>query len=188
MNFCKCGHVCLIRRCTLVLIHPLLQQIGQAATAVEQLLRALWHSEFQCRYGSYRTGIILLADIGLEFGMTKHCKRILEEIMPQVRSPSMQCRMNLTPRCRSLMATISSSVLWHALLLRAASSQQGSSHRNPYVKPYHISKLLRKTMRRSRYCVHSRMCSSWFPCCTTTWTWSKKETHLQRGTSRPRRP
>lgn len=61
-----------------------MRQIGQAATAVEQLLRALWHSEFLCRYGSYRTGIILLADIGLEFGMTKHCKRILEEIMPQV--------------------------------------------------------------------------------------------------------
>jgi anaphase-promoting complex subunit 5 len=51
---------------------------------VEQLLRALWHSEFQCRYGSYRTAIILLADVGLEFGMTKRCKRILEEIMPQV--------------------------------------------------------------------------------------------------------
>jgi len=61
-----------------------MRQIGQAATAVEQLLRALWHSEFRCRYGSYRTGIILLADIGLEFGMTKHSKRILEEIMPQV--------------------------------------------------------------------------------------------------------
>ncbi|KAH9027662.1 hypothetical protein EDB84DRAFT_1272610 [Lactarius hengduanensis] len=61
-----------------------MRQIGQAATAVEQLLKALWHSEFQCRYGSYRTGIILLADIGLEFGMTKHCKRILEEVMPQL--------------------------------------------------------------------------------------------------------
>ena len=47
-------------------------------------MRALWHSEFQCRYGSYRTAIILLADVGLEFGMTKRCKRILEEIMPQV--------------------------------------------------------------------------------------------------------
>jgi len=61
-----------------------MRQVGQAATAMEQLLRALWHSEFQCRYGSYRTAIILLADVGLEFGMTKHCKRILEEIMPQV--------------------------------------------------------------------------------------------------------
>ena len=60
------------------------QHVGQAATAVEQLLRALWHSEFQCRYGSYRTAIILLADVGLEFGLTRRCKRILEEIMPQV--------------------------------------------------------------------------------------------------------
>jgi len=61
-----------------------MRQVGQATTAVEQLLRTLWHSEFQCRYGSYRTGIILLADVGLEFGMTKRCKRILEEIMPQI--------------------------------------------------------------------------------------------------------
>jgi len=61
-----------------------MRQVGQAATAVEQLLRTLWHSEFQCRYGSYRTGIILLADVSLEFGMTKRCKRILEEIMPQI--------------------------------------------------------------------------------------------------------
>lgn len=69
------------------LLIPWQQRVGQAATAVEQLLRALWHSEFQCRYGSYRTAIILLADVGLEFGMTKRCKRILEEIMPQVSGP-----------------------------------------------------------------------------------------------------
>jgi anaphase-promoting complex subunit 5 len=68
------------------------QQVGQASTAVEQLLRALWHSEFQCRYGSYRTAIILLADVGLEFGMTKRCKRILEEIMPQVNRLFMRRR------------------------------------------------------------------------------------------------
>ncbi|KAI0273378.1 hypothetical protein BC834DRAFT_965918 [Gloeopeniophorella convolvens] len=61
-----------------------MREVGQAATAVEQLLKALWHSEFQCRYGSYRTGIVLLADVGLEFGMTKRCKRIIEEIMPQI--------------------------------------------------------------------------------------------------------
>jgi anaphase-promoting complex subunit 5 len=71
------------------------QQVGQAATAVEQLLRALWHSEFQCRFGSYRTAIILLADVGLEFGMTKRCKRILEEIMPQVSDPIIGLRTNL---------------------------------------------------------------------------------------------
>lgn len=51
---------------------------------VEKLLVALWHAEFQCRYGLYRSGLILLADIALEFGMTKKSRRILEEIMPQV--------------------------------------------------------------------------------------------------------
>jgi anaphase-promoting complex subunit 5 len=74
---------------------PWQQQVGQATAAVEQLLRALWHSEFQCRYGSYRTAIILLADVGLEFGMTKHCKRILEEIMPQVSGLSIRRQMIL---------------------------------------------------------------------------------------------
>ncbi|KAF8258613.1 hypothetical protein EI94DRAFT_1621071 [Lactarius quietus] len=69
---------------TVSIIRDPLYEFLQMRAPVEQLLRALWHSEFQCRYGSYRTGIILLADIGLEFGMTKHCKRILEEIMPQV--------------------------------------------------------------------------------------------------------
>lgn len=53
-------------------------------TCIEQLLTALWHAEFQCRYGLYRTAIILLADIGLEFGMTKWCRRLIDEIMPQV--------------------------------------------------------------------------------------------------------
>ena len=81
------------------LLMPWQQQVGQAATAVEQLLRALWHSEFQCRYGSNRTAIILLADVGLEFGMTKRCKRILEEIMPQVSGPIIKCQTILMHRC-----------------------------------------------------------------------------------------
>jgi hypothetical protein len=51
---------------------------------VDKLLVALWHAEFQCRYGLYRSGLILLADISLEFGMTKKSRRMLEEIMPQV--------------------------------------------------------------------------------------------------------
>jgi hypothetical protein len=34
---------------------------------------------------SYRTGIILLADVGLEFGLTKRCRKMVDEIMPQVR-------------------------------------------------------------------------------------------------------
>jgi hypothetical protein len=60
------------------------QQHYQASTAIESLLRALWHAEFLCHYDSYRIGIILLADVGLEFGMSKRCRRILDEIMPQV--------------------------------------------------------------------------------------------------------
>ncbi|KAJ7582745.1 hypothetical protein C8J56DRAFT_791650 [Mycena floridula] len=57
---------------------------GLSAHAIEQLLTALWHSEFLFRLPLYRTAIILLADVGLEFGMSKRCRRILEEIMPQV--------------------------------------------------------------------------------------------------------
>jgi len=56
----------------------------QGSAIVDKLLVALWHAEFQCRYGLYRSGLILLADIGLEFGMTKKSRRMLEEIMPQV--------------------------------------------------------------------------------------------------------
>ena len=62
-----------------------LQQHDKAVSGVEHLLRALWHSEFLCRFNLYRTGIILLADVGLEFGMSKRSKQLLEEIMPQVR-------------------------------------------------------------------------------------------------------
>ncbi|EDR14280.1 uncharacterized protein LACBIDRAFT_305954 [Laccaria bicolor S238N-H82] len=67
-------------------LHSVLQirQTDQAQTAVEHLLRGLWDSEFLCRLNHYRTGIILLADIGLEFGISKRSKRILEEIMPQI--------------------------------------------------------------------------------------------------------
>ncbi|KAG9318449.1 hypothetical protein JVU11DRAFT_540 [Chiua virens] len=57
---------------------------GQAVTAIQPLLQSLWHAEFQGRFPLYRVGTILLADIGLEFGMTKHCKRLLEGILPQV--------------------------------------------------------------------------------------------------------
>ncbi|OCH95526.1 hypothetical protein OBBRIDRAFT_816439 [Obba rivulosa] len=60
--------------------------VDQAHTCIELLLTALWYAEFQGRYGLYRTAIILLADVGLEFGMTKWCRRILEEIMPQIVS------------------------------------------------------------------------------------------------------
>ncbi|KIL69717.1 hypothetical protein M378DRAFT_68525 [Amanita muscaria Koide BX008] len=61
-----------------------MRQYDQASATIEHLLRALWHSEFLCHYDSYRIGIILLADIGLEFGMTKRCRRILDEVMSQI--------------------------------------------------------------------------------------------------------
>jgi len=53
-------------------------------SGIDHLLKALWHSEFLCRFALYRTGIILLADISLEFGMSKRSRQILEEVMPQV--------------------------------------------------------------------------------------------------------
>lgn len=49
------------------------------------LLRALWHSEFLFRLHEYRTGIILLADVGLEFGMSKRSRSLVDDIMPQVK-------------------------------------------------------------------------------------------------------
>ena len=57
----------------------------QSHASVDQLLTALWHAEYHGRYNLYRTAITLLADVGLEFGMTKWCKRVLDEVMPQVR-------------------------------------------------------------------------------------------------------
>ncbi|EIN07406.1 hypothetical protein PUNSTDRAFT_105115 [Punctularia strigosozonata HHB-11173 SS5] len=61
-----------------------LKRVDQGAQAVEPLLVALWKSEFQGRFGLYRTAIVMLADISLEFGWTKKARRIIEEIMPQV--------------------------------------------------------------------------------------------------------
>ncbi|KZT11383.1 uncharacterized protein LAESUDRAFT_755040 [Laetiporus sulphureus 93-53] len=61
-----------------------MREVDQAHAWVEPLLTALWHAEFHGTYGLYRTAIIILADIGLEFGMTKWSRRLIEEIMPQV--------------------------------------------------------------------------------------------------------
>ncbi|KAJ6630768.1 hypothetical protein B0H10DRAFT_2160163 [Mycena sp. CBHHK59/15] len=59
-------------------------QCDQATNAIERLLTVLWHSEFLGRLNLYRTGIILLADVGLNYGMSKRSRRILDEIMPQI--------------------------------------------------------------------------------------------------------
>lgn len=60
------------------------EKCGQATAGIEHLLRALWHSEFLFRLHEYRTGVILLADAGLEFGMSKRSRMLVEGIMPQV--------------------------------------------------------------------------------------------------------
>ena len=67
----------------------------QSHASVDQLLTALWHAEYHGRYHLYRTAIILLADVGLEFGMTKWCKRLLDEVMPQVGF--VQCLRHILP-------------------------------------------------------------------------------------------
>ncbi|KAK0466412.1 uncharacterized protein EV420DRAFT_1261755 [Desarmillaria tabescens] len=56
----------------------------QSPTAVHHLLTSLWHSEFLLRLNLYRTSIIMLADVGLELGLTKRSRRMLERIMPQL--------------------------------------------------------------------------------------------------------
>ncbi|CAK5277710.1 unnamed protein product [Mycena citricolor] len=48
-----------------------MKQCDQATSTMDDLLTALWHSEFLGRLSSYRTGIILLADVSLEFGMSQ---------------------------------------------------------------------------------------------------------------------
>ncbi len=60
------------------------QRQGQATIGIEQLLKALWNSEFLFRLHEYRTAIILLADVGLEFGMSKRSRSLVDDIMPQV--------------------------------------------------------------------------------------------------------
>ncbi|KAK0500607.1 hypothetical protein EDD18DRAFT_1348017 [Armillaria luteobubalina] len=56
----------------------------QSPTAIHHLLTSLWHSEFLLRLNLYRTSIIMLADVGLELGLTKRSRRMLERIMPQL--------------------------------------------------------------------------------------------------------
>jgi len=59
---------------------------GQAVAAIQPLLQALWQAEFQGRFPLYRLGMIFLADVGLEFGMSNHCQQLILGIMPQILS------------------------------------------------------------------------------------------------------
>ncbi|KAH9934779.1 uncharacterized protein B0H18DRAFT_978208 [Fomitopsis serialis] len=61
-----------------------MKEADQGYTWVEPLLTASWQAEFQRRYGHYRTALVLLADVALELGMTKWCRRVIEEILPQI--------------------------------------------------------------------------------------------------------
>lgn len=69
---------------------------------MEHLLRSLWHSEFLFRMHYYRTAVILLADAGLDLGMSKRSQKMIEDIMPQVDSvplvDSAFAHINLTCR------------------------------------------------------------------------------------------
>lgn len=60
------------------------QRRGQAVAAIQPLLQALWQAEFQGRFPLYRLGMTLLADVGMEFGMSDHCRQLILGIMPQV--------------------------------------------------------------------------------------------------------
>lgn len=94
--------------------------IDQAHACVEQLLKAIWHAEFLSHYGLYRTAVLLLADVGLEFGMTKWCRRIADEIMPQVeRHFCAGCIADLR-FARSFLGMNSNNELLHVLRLRDA--------------------------------------------------------------------
>ena len=85
-KLCLCGFVPFPfpRKVGFGMFTCMLQMCEQSHASVDQLLTALWHAEYHGRYNLYRTAIILLADVGLEFGMTKWCKRLMDEVMPQV--------------------------------------------------------------------------------------------------------
>ncbi|KAF5385526.1 hypothetical protein D9757_005432 [Collybiopsis confluens] len=55
-----------------------------SSITMEQLLRTLWHSEFLFRMHHYRAAIVLLADVGLHFGLSKRSQRMIEDMMPQI--------------------------------------------------------------------------------------------------------
>ena len=89
---------------------------------VDKLLVALWHAEFQCRYGLYRAGLIMLADISMEFGLSRKAQRMVEEIMPQVilRNHDQNLVMKFSPdhsrwrsRAKSVWVFYSGAVYYH---------------------------------------------------------------------------
>ncbi|EJD06020.1 uncharacterized protein FOMMEDRAFT_166316 [Fomitiporia mediterranea MF3/22] len=63
-----------------------MRKVNQGASSVDHILKALWQSEYQGRFRLYRLAMILLADVGLEFGMTVWSRRLVEEVLPQLIS------------------------------------------------------------------------------------------------------
>jgi anaphase-promoting complex subunit 5 len=61
------------------------QKVDHSINALDHLLKALWQSEYQGRFRLYRLSMALLADLGLELGMTLRSRKLAEEVMPQVR-------------------------------------------------------------------------------------------------------
>ncbi|KAH8117473.1 hypothetical protein DFH11DRAFT_1575228 [Phellopilus nigrolimitatus] len=60
------------------------RKVNQAVMSVDHILKALWQAEYQGRFRLYRLAMILLADVGLEFGMTAWSRKLVEEVMPQI--------------------------------------------------------------------------------------------------------
>ncbi|KAJ3728128.1 hypothetical protein DFJ43DRAFT_1084857 [Lentinula guzmanii] len=61
-----------------------LRECDASGITTEQLLKTLWHSEFLFRIQHYRVAIILLADAGLQLGLSKSSQRMIEDILPQI--------------------------------------------------------------------------------------------------------
>ncbi|KAJ3971131.1 hypothetical protein EV361DRAFT_912638 [Lentinula raphanica] len=60
-----------------------LRECEASGITTEQLLKTLWHSEFLFRMQHYRITIILLADAGLQLGLSKSSQKMIEDVMPQ---------------------------------------------------------------------------------------------------------
>ncbi|KAH7340951.1 hypothetical protein B0J17DRAFT_340197 [Rhizoctonia solani] len=56
----------------------------QIPLSIQPLLDALWTTEFRGTWSLYRTGIALLADLGIGLGMARSGREFLEECMAQV--------------------------------------------------------------------------------------------------------
>ncbi|KAH7870821.1 uncharacterized protein C8R40DRAFT_1125250 [Lentinula edodes] len=67
-------------------LHELLRLRECEASAImtEQLLKSIWHSEFLFRIHHYRIAVILLADAGLQLGLSQSSQKMIEDIMPQI--------------------------------------------------------------------------------------------------------